>query len=59
VQSAYELDREGLGPAIVVNYAFNDSGFGWRTRASVPKADNGLEVANQIATQMAKTLEPR
>jgi TIR domain len=55
----YEIDREGLGPATIVSYAFNAGGFGWRIRVSVPKADNSLAVANEIATQAAKTLKPR
>ena len=53
------MDREGLGPATVVSYAFNAGGFGWRTRVSAPKPDNGLALANQIATQATKTLKPR
>ena len=56
---AYEMDREGLGPATIVSYAFNAGGFGWRTRVSAPKPDDGLAVANQIATQATKTPEPR
>jgi hypothetical protein len=56
---AYEMDREGLGPATVVSYAFNAGGFGWRTRVSVPKKDNSTAVANQIATQATKTLKPQ
>jgi TIR domain-containing protein len=55
----YEIDREGLGPATIVNYALNAGGFGWRTRVSVPKSDTSLAVANEIATQAAKTLKPR
>jgi TIR domain-containing protein len=56
---AYEMDREGLGPATVVSYAFNAGGFGWRTRVSVPNKDNSTAVANQIATQATKTLKPQ
>jgi hypothetical protein len=56
----YDEDEPGLGPASVATYFFNAGGFGWRTRAAVAKdADDSAELANEIATRMASTLEPR
>jgi hypothetical protein len=55
----YEFDQPGVGPVTVVNYAFNAAGFGWQTRVSVPRSSTSDEVADQIATQAAKTLKPR
>ena len=56
----YELNEEGLGPATVATYFFNAGDFGWRTRAAVPKtASDSAGMAEEIATRMATTLEPR
>jgi hypothetical protein len=55
----YEHD-EDIGPATVATYFFNAGGFGWRTRAAVAKeAADSAELAKEIATRMAMTLEPR
>jgi TIR domain len=55
----YEFDQPGVGPVTVVNYAFNAGGFGWQTRVSVPTSDTSAKLADEIATEAAKTLEPR
>ena len=56
----YEEEQSGLGLASVATYFFNASDSGWRTRAAVPTAaDHSAELANEIATAMALTLEPR
>jgi hypothetical protein len=54
---AYETSEEGF-PATVVNYAFNDGGSGWRTRAAVADSvGESSELAEKIATRMATTLQ--
>jgi hypothetical protein len=55
----YEHDEE-FGPATVATYFFNAGDFGWRTRAAVAqKVDDSRKMAEEIATRMATTLEPR
>jgi serine/threonine-protein kinase len=56
---AYQTSEPGF-PATVVNYAFNDGGSGWRTRAAVADSaeGDGYELAKRIATRMASTLQP-
>jgi protein kinase-like protein len=57
---AYRIDDAVLGPATVFNYAFNDGGSGWRTRAAVAQAEGkSRQLALDIATKMAETLQPR
>jgi hypothetical protein len=56
----YQWKEPGIGPATAFNYAFNDGGFGWRTRAAVAgKGDESVAQAKAIATEMATTFEPR
>jgi serine/threonine-protein kinase len=60
VRFAYRVDEEDLGPAIVFNYAFNDGGKGWRTRAAVLRTvDQSRKLALDISRHMAETLEAR
>jgi serine/threonine-protein kinase len=60
VRFAYRIDEEGLGPAIVFNYAFNDGGKGWRTRAAVLRTvDESRKLALDISQRMAETLQAR
>ncbi|HSF01654.1 MAG TPA: hypothetical protein VLA62_01500, partial [Solirubrobacterales bacterium] len=57
---AYETEEEELGPATVFNYAFNDGGSGWRTRAAVAGVGaNSRKLADEVAAHMAETLRPR
>jgi TIR domain len=56
----YKWNEEGLGPATVATCIFNAGDFGWRTRAAVAGTTAGSAgMAEEIATRMAKTLEPR
>jgi hypothetical protein len=56
---AYQTSQEGFA-ATVFNYAFNDGGSGWRTRAAVANSKgNSRDLAEKIATKMATTLQPR
>jgi hypothetical protein len=56
----YQWKEPGIGPATAYNYAFNDGGSGWRTRAAVKgKGDASIAEAREIATEMANTFEPR
>jgi TIR domain len=56
----YNWNEVGLGPATVATYFFNAGDFGWRTRAAVAKtAGDSVGMAEEIATRMAATLEPR
>jgi serine/threonine protein kinase len=52
--------EQSIGEASIYNYFFSDGGFGWRTRAAVVTSIEGSEkTAEQMATEMAKTLEAR
>ena len=56
----YNLKEPGLGPASVATYFFNRDEIGWRTRAAVAgTAGDSAKMAEEIATKMAETLEPR
>jgi hypothetical protein len=56
----YQWKEPGIGPATAFNYAFNDGGSGWRTRAAVKgKGEASVAEAREIATEMATTFEPR
>jgi hypothetical protein len=56
----YQWKEPGIGPATAFNYAFNDGGSGWRTRAAVKgKSEASVSEAREIATEMATTFEPR
>jgi serine/threonine-protein kinase len=60
VRFAYRIDEEGLGPAIVFNYAFNDGGRGWRTRAAVKRSvSKSRKLALDISRHMAETLQAK
>jgi hypothetical protein len=53
-------DEPSIGEASIYNYFFSDGGFIWRTRAAVATSVGGSEQkAEEMATEMAKTLEPR
>jgi hypothetical protein len=57
---SYEIDEKGIGPATIVNYAFNAGGSGWRTRAAVAGTTaSSASLAEEVATRMASTLKPR
>jgi hypothetical protein len=56
----YQWKEPGIGPATAFNYAFNDGGSGWRTRAAVKgKGEASIAKAREIATEMATTFETR
>ncbi len=54
---AYAHDEEGIGLATIYNYAFNDGGFGWRTRVAGAAGGDRKAKARRIATEAATTLE--
>ena len=56
----YQWKEPGIGRATAFNYAFNDGGFGWRTRAAVKgESQASIDQAKEIATEMANTFEFR
>ena len=56
----YTWDEPALGPATVAAYLFNAWDVGWRTRAAVANtAGDSAGMAEEIASRMAETLEPR
>ena len=60
IEPATQDEPNRLGPANIATYFFNAHGQGWRTRAAVAEeASDSAELAKDIATRMAMTLEPR
>jgi hypothetical protein len=56
----YTQIEPNLGPASIATFFFNTDGKGWRTRAAVAEeASDSADLAKDIATRMAMTLEPR
>jgi hypothetical protein len=51
-------NEEGIGPATVYNYFFNDGGFGWETRAAGAEGGNRAAQTRKIARKAARTLKP-